>query len=344
MSIAKARTANTSGRKRRKRRIWEFRYPRLCNWLIFSRLTDGRWDVFDDAREKHFLLDGRTVRYIRRLDGKNDPFRISRSFSPDEVKVILRFLLENHLLRRGRIRRLSSGFLGFFVWIPSRSVGRNRGIFRCLNLLLTLFFLPVFGLGIWINLRSPSVSPGVSIPGVLFGIIVSTVLHEFGHAAACLACGGQLFEAGVGVGFLRGFGYTMMETDGVGSRAKKAQVFAAGIETDLLLCGVFLALCAASHVLACFCANAAQSVFLLTVFNILPVSGLDGGAILGELTGTGDPLRHLVGFMIRPEVREKTLHGDACKKLTFLISSILILTSPFWSTAVFSRFMALFQG
>lgn len=344
MSIANIRPANVSGRKHRKRRIWEFRYPRLCNWLIFSRLADGRWDVFDDVRKKHFLLDGRTVRYIRRLDGKRNPFCISRVFTPDEVRAILQFLWENHLLRKSRLVGVFPHGQDVSVWIPSRITGKSRFVSYCLNLFLILSFFPVFAIGLRMYLRSPMAVSGFSFGGWLFGLTLGLFTHEIAHAVACLAYGGHLFELGVTLGLLQGGGYTMMETQHIRSRAKKAQISAAGTESDLLLCGVFLALGAASPILKNFCAAAAIVNFATAIFNSALLPGLDGSLIWSELTGTDEPFKQLMDFILHPKVREETLQGDIRRKLTFLISNIAFLASTVLMVKIISRFITLIEG
>ncbi|MFQ9084506.1 MAG: hypothetical protein ACLR5L_09830 [Clostridium sp.] len=69
------------------------------------------------------------------------------------------------------------------------------------------------------------------------------ILHEVGHAIACLAnMKGAFLEAGFMIrGILPG-AYVMIDATDVTNRRKKAQIYLAGIEVNLLLSGLLMIL------------------------------------------------------------------------------------------------------
>lgn len=264
------------------------KYPMFNNWLTFRRESRDTYAVHNHVLDEDFEIDARLMRFARRLNGKRDPYRIDPSLSRAEVEWMLDELDENELVRHSRVLTAGLGTVLCALWFPKPNK-RMRAVCRVCNALLLLLWLPVFAAGTALFFRLlPIPNTDWALTGFILGFAAGLVLHEAAHAFAGIAYGAPVFEFGVTIrNFLPG-AYVMVDSPLLKSRGQRIQVNAAGVEMNLLLTGVCLLLSCAVPALGAAFLYAGLDNFLLAMFNIIFVDGLDGMSVLGDLLGIED--------------------------------------------------------
>lgn len=305
-----------------------FRYPRLSNWILFQPLGNGQCRLFHGLAKTTFIMDERTAWYIQRLDGSTDPYRVSASFSSEEVSCILRFLDENDLLRYGRFLFGGISCLLYSMCFP-KATEHVRKIARIFNSLLLLSFLPVLVAGV-LMLFSNLTYVETSLPGVVWGTLTGMLLHEVGHSFACLSYGGFVYEGGVGIMSMLPCAYVFLENRFIQNRLHKTQIHAAGIEVNFFLAGCYSGIASVLPDPSFFFAAAFVN-FAMGCFNLLLIDGLDGMNILSELIGVDSFVDKAKNAVLNPEKRAELLRcGRQGKVILWLsiVASVLQVALP----------------
>ncbi|MBR5093504.1 MAG: hypothetical protein IK095_00280 [Oscillospiraceae bacterium] len=302
------------------------RAPLCHNCLVFRREGPDRILILDYAHQTAYEADYAAARFLRRLDGRTDPYTIDPSFSRGEVDELLEELEALQLLRHGPVLERSFGTICLTLW-RVRPTRRLRALGRAWNALLGALWAPVFTLGLLLFLRDlPMGGSDRLLPGYLLGLLPGLLLHELGHLMAALAYGAHVFEMGVMIrNFLPG-AYVSMDPSPVRSSLRRAQIDAAGLEAQALLTGLFLCLACAfpSHGCSFFCAAMANVTMVL--INSGTAAGMDGGEILAELLGCPDLVarsrRLLRSRRLRRELWESDPDAPAILALCALVQAL----------------------
>lgn len=262
-----------------------YRYPKINNWLSFNEIGFGEYEATDYLTDETYILGDRIAWFAMRLDGRTDPFSVSKRLSAQEVKTMLRELDRNGLLRRSMVLDTSARGLYYTLWTPKakRETGRISFV---LNRLLMILFLPVFLLGcVSFFTVFPDLSGRAAVPIAVIGGLAGLALHEIAHAVASLACGGRVFEIGLMLQLPFSGAYVMTDDSKVKGALKRAQIDAAGIEANLLLAGLAFLLGAVLPWNTKGFFYAALINAELALMNVLLIDGLDGAGIMSELLG-----------------------------------------------------------
>ncbi len=286
------------------------KYPMCADWLIFHRVDEDMVVVenyLEDnkiCREK--ALPVSLVNFLRKLDGKTDPYTIVPQWDHLTVSGILRFFDDNDLIRYSNFVEKSLFSLVYTIHV-FHPTGDSRVVAYFLNALLIISFLPVLITGALLYASKGDLNDEFWMAGVIIGLIIGLICHEAGHAIAGLAYGARLFEAGVLLRLLVMPGaYVMLDDGPVKKKLRKVQIYAAGVEMNLLLTGISLILSVVFDKLSGLFWGAAMVNLLLGLLNALIVNPLDGSQIINVLLGKKD----LVAFS-----REIVLHGKTRKKI-----------------------------
>jgi hypothetical protein len=223
------------------------RYPCKANWVILKSTKNGIV-ARNCLNQETVKLTDRQAKYLMRLDGNRNPCKI-KGFTKQECEAYYDYL-DSEVLIRDEGRTLhADGIMLHTVYIPERKYAGTI-IPKILNSLLWLTFLPVFLYGLF-RLSRYDIEFGMNcnyffanvITGIVGGLLLGMILHEVGHAIACLAnMKGAFLEAGFMIrGILPG-AYVMIDATDVTNRRKKAQIYLAGIEVNLLLSGLLMIL------------------------------------------------------------------------------------------------------
>ena len=122
--------------------------------------------------------------------------------------------------------------------------------------------------------------------GLYVGIASGVIVHECGHAIAGLGYNAHLFTCGIMIGITPG-AFVELDDEHIKSSLKKAQISAAGIEMNLLLCGLStICMRLVNSALSLSLLGGIASVnLLLGSVNLLPIIGVDGSQIINKLIG-----------------------------------------------------------
>lgn len=261
------------------------RYEKLIDTLLYKRLDESRYKVKNAETGEIFELGRAIVSFMNKLDGKTDPFMINTCLSDFEIEEILDFLWDNELVTKKKLKKigLSYGIPLFKV----KTTQKMRIASRILNFLLMIFFVPVFITGLYAvkDIYSMVDKNDFSyLLGLYVGIASGVIVHECGHAIAGLGYNAHLFACGIMIGITPG-AFVELDDEHIKSSLKKAQISAAGIEMNLLLCGSsMICMCLFNSALSLL-GGIAFINLLLALVNLLPIIGVDGSQILNKLIG-----------------------------------------------------------
>ena len=261
------------------------KYPKTIDTLLYKRLDESRYKVKNAETGEIFELGRAIVSFMNKLDGKTDPFMINTCLSDFEIEEVLDFLWNNELITKKKLKKI--GFLSYGIpFFKVKTTQKMRIVSRLLNFLLMIFFVPVFIAGLYAvkDIYSMVDKNDFSyLLGLYVGIASGVIVHECGHAIAGLGYNAHLFTCGIMIGITPG-AFVELDDEHIKSSLKKAQISAAGIEMNLLLCGLSM---------VCMCFNSARSLLgaialsnlLLASVNLLPIIGVDGSQIINKLVG-----------------------------------------------------------
>ena len=262
-------------------------YPKLADWAVICQLDGSQTEVKNDLTNESFFTDrGKSyLDFITALDGKNDPYELPSVYSRTERSLILRELSEHQLLREGRWLNKTLGEKSIAILVPKNHESAST-LFSFLNKLLYALFLPIFVSGALFFQNSYVELQGVSVVGVVMGVLLGIILHEAAHACATLSYGGKLYEAGVHLTymFLPG-AYILTSFDDHLAPQKQIQTFAAGIEMNAALSGLFFFLASLVPQWGDFFFCMAWINFAFALINLIIFGGSDGCRILSVFFG-----------------------------------------------------------
>ena len=257
--------------------------------------------LHDLVLDTYYTLPASVMEFALKLDGKTDPFSIDESMTGNEVVDILSILIEHDTVRNKGFR-ISGGYLRTLL-----KTGNDRKTMtyaEVLNTLLILLFLPVFFSGCYVakdvfefhlyyrflNAFGRFVYDHDAVLrwiALFMGLFLGMIMHEFAHASACRAYRGKVLEYGIRISVLPGF-YTLMNHDNTRKLSHRIQIYAAGIEANILLAGCFLLMSGLFPVLRSFFSTAANVNVLIFLVNSFIVNGTDGMKIAMLIIGIDD--------------------------------------------------------
>lgn len=262
------------------------RYEKLIDTLLYKRLDESRYKVKNVENDEIFELGVNIVSFMNKLDGKTDPFMINTCLSDFEIEEVLDFLWANELVTKKKLKKV--GFLSYGIpFFKVKTTQKMRIVSRLLNFLLMIFFVPVFIAGLYAvkDIYSMVDKNDFSyLLGLYVGIASGVIVHECGHAIAGLGYNAHLFTCGIMIGITPG-AFVELDDEHIKSSLKKAQISGAGIEMNLLLCGIsMICMCLFNSALSLL-GGIAFSNLLLASVNLLPIIGVDGSQIINKLIG-----------------------------------------------------------
>ncbi len=262
------------------------KYPKTIDTLLYKRIDKSTYHVKNSLTDVVYEIGIDIVSFMNKLDGKTDPFMINTCLSDFEIEEILDFLWANELVTKKKFKK--TGFLSYGIPLfRVKSNQRIRVVSRILNFGLIISFIPVFVVGLFAvkDIYSLVDQNDFSyLIGLYTGIALGISLHECGHAIAGLGYNAHLFTCGIMIGITPG-AYVELDDEHIKSSLKKAQISGAGIEMNLLLCGIsMICMCLFNSALSLL-GGIAFSNLLLTSVNLLPIISVDGSQIINTLIG-----------------------------------------------------------
>lgn len=314
--------------KKGKDERMSYKYPKICNYLSYEQEDEKRVKVTDHITEEVYVFDVEEVRYIIMLDGKTNPYCIETYLSNVEIDALIEKLDEYGLLKESRL--MTSGgtttlTLTEFVWTPGK-----KAFAKLCNNILIVSWLPIFVIGIIVFAKNFfGIEFRYEWLGYIIGLLSGMLFHELGHAFAGASYGAGVYELGVLVMYyLMPGAYVILDEKTVKNRLKRVQIMAAGIETNILLTGVFLILSVVFPALGgMFLVAAVQNVFL-AFLNMTFIKGLDGMRVMSELLGIEDMVEKSMNVVFsrkrKRRIKEKGLQGRATVAVCYIVSAFQI--------------------
>lgn len=262
------------------------KYPKIIDTLLYKRIDKNTYHVKNGITDVVYEIGTDIVRFMNKLDGKTDPFMINTCLSDFEIEEALDFLWDNELITKKKLKKI--GFLSYGITLfKVKTTQKMRIASRLLNFLLMISFVPIFIVGLYAvkDIYNMVDQNGFSyLIGLYVGIALGLILHECGHAIAGLGYNAHLFTYGIMIGITPG-AYVALDDEHIKSSLKKAQISGAGIEMNLLLCGIsMICMCLFNSALSLL-GGIAFSNLLLASVNLLPIIGVDGSQIINKLVG-----------------------------------------------------------
>lgn len=255
------------------------KYPKTIDTLLYKRIDKSTYHVKNGITGVVYEIGTDIVRFMNKLDGKTDPFMINTCLSDFEIEEVLDFLWANELVTKKKLRKI--GFLTYGIPLfKVKTTQKMRIVSKILNFLLMISFVPIFIVGLYAVKDIYSISMVDKndfsyLLGLCVGTALGTILHEGAHASAGLGYNAHLFTCGIMIGITPG-AYVELDDEHIKSSLKKAQISAAGIEMNLLLCGIsMICMCLFNSALSLL-GGIAFSNLLLASVNLLPIIGVDG--------------------------------------------------------------------
>lgn len=255
------------------------KYPKTIDTLLYKRIDKSTYHVKNGITGVVYEIGTDIVRFMNKLDGKTDPFMINTCLSDFEIEEVLDFLWANELVTKKKLKKI--GFLAYGIPLfKVKTTQKMRIVSKILNFLLMISFVPIFIVGLYAVKDIYSISMVDKndfsyLLGLCVGTALGTILHECAHAIAGLGYNAHLFTCGIMIGITPG-AYVELDDEHIKSSLKKAQISAAGIEMNLLLCGIsMICMCLFNSALSLL-GGIAFSNLLLASVNLLPIIGVDG--------------------------------------------------------------------
>lgn len=262
-------------------------------WISYTQISDCEYEVENDLQiydidEDPPVLPVKFVRFMQKLDGKTNPYKIDPSIDRKTVAKFLAFLSQQGFLR-DKVRNRDLGrFVFSIVQFDGKPVYSRTSVL--LNRLLSWLWLPVLLVGFYVCSNiADSIFDDYEYTylfGILFGVIAGINVHEAAHIIAAKAYRAPVYEVGFKISILP-IAYSFMKESEVKSRLKRANIYFAGVKSNFLLAGFF-------WILMCFFPNdtireflhyAAIQNVLMGVINLFFFFPLDGFKIVSTLVG-----------------------------------------------------------
>ncbi len=309
------------------------RYPMVKPWLEYHRVSDDEYEIENEIvpgeiDEEPTRLPDSFVEFMQKLDGRTNPYKIDPSIDKRTVKEYLRFLSIKGYLRSG-VRNRDVGRFAFSV-VKFDGKPKKSKTAVLLNSFLTLSWIPilvcgiVFGVKAWNNY---DVFDDTYMIGLLFGLLIGLSLHEAGRAIAAKAYQAPVYEIGIRINLIP-TAYTLMKETAVKNRLKRTHIYAAGVETNFLLAGLFFvaAYIIPGYGICTFFFYAGLENILLGVANCCFFLPLDGFKMITTLLGADDMVWSMLITIIMPSTWKEQLGKGPSGLARMLSVSFLQLT------------------
>lgn len=303
------------------------KYPRVNNYLTFKKITPDEYEVTNYLTDEKWILCTEYLQFLCSLDGHTDPYEWEGTFTRQDIDELLCELREEEMLQpRKRVLTGGIGNMAITLGVP-KCGKRVRAVATVFNYALLSFWAAVLLSGIILRYfgdKSTGFRGGNSWYGLLLGGVPGMILHEAAHACAALSYGAKVFEFGImSMRFMPG-AYVSLEENKVKDCMKRIQIYAAGVEMNFLLAGVFLIASVISKAHSYTFLSAAAVNIVLGLFNLSLVDGLDGMHILSEVMGI-DCLMNRAKEIIKSKRKKQRLRKSGVNGHAVILASYILL-------------------
>lgn len=307
----------------------------VAEWIEFKQISEDEYlvvDLLEDAEEaedaEENTVSAEIFQFAKKLDGKTSPYKIDPEKPKGVVDLYLAILESYGVLRDKRYLSKEKGDIHLTV-LKTKTTTTSRMVALALNTLLMISFLPVFLLSINKYLMTAdSIVLTPNVAGMYLSLIVGTTVHEIAHYLACIGYGGSAFEIGVFLQYVIPGAYVLINPQIIKKRLRRVQVFAAGIEADLLLTGIYIFIACRFDFLNSFFMSAALVNIVNMFLNLAFFKGVDGTAVIGDLLGAEEIYSQsrvaTSKYKWKKYLKNMGIHGKAVLFVSYLFRVIQI--------------------
>lgn len=307
------------------------KYPTMIKYLTVKSVENGKVTLLHGLYPEEFILDEEDYQFLCYLDGTHSPESYASDTMTEERREFLLQEFKEWNMVRYKVNQHSYGlFRVLTLYTPKKDV-KNTTVFLIWSRILMLSFLPIFLFG-WYRILSKMwmirIGRHVILNSIL-GIMLGVTGHEIlGHAFSAIGYNGRLIEAGVMFEYLIPGGYVLLDYNRIKKRMHRVQVYAAGVEFNMLFAGVCGVLATMDifkfkAITAFFFWCAFQNTFL-SMINLSTASSLDGGKIMEEVTGLSvDSAKQLL-FGEKKNLRKRL--GRSNEVVTYIMAIAMIVS------------------
>ena len=144
----------------------------------------------------------------------------------------------------------------FGIFSPNDFFEKHKKAVSFIYVLFTYFSLPVFLISVLLNMEAfrslsmPQIKDLINMENILIYLAASffaLLVHELSHAVAAKRNGANVAEIGIMLYVFQPFAYcTLCSMENISNFRKRAAVYAAGINSNLMLCGIVFLIAASS--------------------------------------------------------------------------------------------------
>lgn len=305
------------------------KYPMLCNWISFQK-NDDHYVLSDFVNDLYYTVDEQYISFLKKLDGRTNPYTIDKSLTHSEVDFLLEELDKNDLLRNSRILALSWEMVLLTIWIPKKNKNDYKKLMKFIDNMISVSWLPVLIIG-FLVFRSQGDEMNLDlyhpIISYILALIFNVFFHELAHAVSGIANHGEVYEIGIGLKYVfLPLGYTIIKDDHC-STNEKIKIMSAGIKINVFITGLFCILACKMYNFSGICFMIGICGLIIAFLNLLFLEGLDGLRLLLLYLGIDDKnffqkAKHVV---FKKEMRTRLFQMGLIGYIIFYVSLTLLV-------------------
>lgn len=263
---------------------------------------------------------------------------------PNKYNSIIPLLKKYDFIQTSRFVKGKGVFNYCILFSGCENWKTSKRFVQVLNRILPIISVITFVIGLKLfRDKSVHLTGGFNI-WIFFGLmILSVCLHELGHLMTNIACGNKVLSIGVTlVGFFPSGAYvSYLERKDI-QKIEKIQIALSGIEMNILISGIcFLGASIFPSVTYLLYLTAINNL-VLTFFNLIPASGLDGEAALSALLEVKSINEIAKKMIFKKRYRYRLFHsGIAGYFCFFILTMILIFQLILWIIIAFDVSIAI---
>ena len=267
-------------------------YEFLPKYIDIMTIDSVRSRVVNNLTGSEFIISSLLAQDLSQLDGNTDFLELcaASGMSTERSEALL-----DQLIKYGIVREQVSYFsedddTGFLMlWRPASILHTpiNNVVIKALNYLISTMVIPLILIAAYCLVECPKPDAKIDLwwmISIVFSAVFGTIAHECGHIISGLAYGAPVYEAGLLlINSVIAGAYALIDDEIVSKRFQKAQIFAAGIEVNLVMGSLFVIIgtcISSSNIILMGLMN-----YSLGLSNLAPCKSLDGSHIIKALAG-----------------------------------------------------------
>ena len=317
------------------------KYPMIAKWLHFKQMNAEWFLVTNRLNGEEYYMTAFMAHFARRLDGNTPPRHLLSHEKRRDAENLVAELDQWDMLRHSRMLEKGWGTLYWSVFFFDKS-SRCKALCKILNNILLLSFLPCFFIGIMMAICWCQPCLNFSLFGMVIGTLLGIIVHEAAHTIAGISYHATVYECGVFIDHFLPGAYAMVDTKNVQNKRYLLQISGAGLESNILLAGLFLAVATFESYSSIFFWMAMGNLILAGA-NLLPINDLDGMHMLETLLETDSLYERITYITHSRRIKRKIKHAGLSGYCALWVCYFIQILNFIWRMQyLLAIFIALF--